>query len=341
MSGTQQEGPTAGFDRRSLLLGGGCTLAAVASIPLVRHWLGGSADVFVARSQRYDGPLRKTIADGLIATGTKPAAMRGRRVLLKPNMVEPNRDAPHMTTHPAMVAAVAEVFLAWGAHVTVGEAPGHVRDTEMALEVSGIESALDDLKLTFADLNYESAVWFENRGGASTLEGFWFPQSIAAADLVVSMPKLKTHHWVGLTASMKNLYGTLPGLYYGWPKNVLHFNGIPQTVHDINASLPPTLTVIDAIDCMQGDGPIMGTLKKMGLVIVGNNLPAVDATCARIMGLRPDRVSYLSIAGKLGPISDHLIRQQGEAWQDVANRFQILDEPHLRPLRAAGGPLVT
>ena len=54
------------------------------------------------------------------------------------------------------------------------------------------------------------------------------------ADFVVSMPKLKTHHWVGMTASMKNFYGVLPGIKYGWPKNVLHHNGIPETVADIN-----------------------------------------------------------------------------------------------------------
>ena len=67
---------------------------------------------------------------------------RGKRVLLKPNMVEPSRKIPHMTTHPAVVVAAAEVFRGWGAQVTVGEAPGHVRDTEMALVESGIADAV-------------------------------------------------------------------------------------------------------------------------------------------------------------------------------------------------------
>ena len=74
--------------------------------------------------------------------------------------------------------------------------------------------------------------------GFSPLEGLYFPRSVLEADLVVSLPKLKTHHWVGMTASMKNLYGLLPGIKYGWPKNVLHHAGIPQTVVDINASAP-------------------------------------------------------------------------------------------------------
>ena len=85
------------------------------------------------------------------------------------------------------------------------------------------------------------------------------------------MPKLKTHHWMGLTAAMKNLYGTLPGLIYGWPKNVLHYAGIPQTVVDINASLPPRIAIVDGIVCMEGDGPILGTPKPMGLLAIGLN----------------------------------------------------------------------
>ena len=79
------------------------------------------------------------------------------------------------------------------------------------------------------------------------------------------MPKMKTHHWVGVTASMKNMYGVIPGIKYGWPKNVLHFNGIPETVFDINHTIPKTIAIVDGIYCMEGDGPIMGTKKHMGL----------------------------------------------------------------------------
>ena len=93
-------------------------------------------------------------------------------------------------------------------------------------------------RLPFADLNYQEVAWTKNRGRRSKLEGFYFPQSVAEADLIVSLPKMKTHHWVGVTAAMKNLYGTIPGCKYGWPKNVLHYSGIPETVFDINASLP-------------------------------------------------------------------------------------------------------
>ncbi len=298
--------------------------------------------MFVARNQKYDGPLATTIRDGLLATGAKPEQFAGKRVLLKPNMVEPSRKIAHMTTHPAVVVAAAEVFRGWGAVVTIGEAPGHVRDTEMALAESGVHEAVETTGAEFADLNYEAVAWQPNRGRRSKLAGFWFPRSVVEADYVVSLPKMKTHHWMGVTASMKNLYGVLPGIVYGWPKNVLHQHGIAETVYDINASLPSLLAIIDGIDCMEGDGPIMGSLKRMGLIVVGTNPPAVDATVARIMGLRPERIPYLALAAdKLGPLDEAHVVQRGEPWQAVRSPFKILDAPHLQKMLSASGPLVT
>ncbi len=332
-SSATYEKPT--FARRSLILGAGALAAGAAALPLFRGWFAQPAPVFLARNQRYDGPLEQTIRDGLLATGIDPAAMRGRKVLLKPNLVEPSRTSPHITTHPAMVVAAAEVFRGWGAEVAVGEAPGHVRDTEMAICESGLAEALDAAKLPFRDLNYEDSVWTKNAGRTSPLEGFYFPRSIAEADLIVSMPKLKTHHWVGMTASLKNMYGTLPGIQYGWPKNVLHHAGIPETVCDINASLAKTIAIVDGILCMEGDGPIMGTPRRLGLIAIGTNPTAVDATCARVIGLEPKRIGYLKLtAGRLGPIQERLIVERGEDWRQLRSPFELIDKPHLAGLRA-------
>ncbi|MCC7086036.1 MAG: DUF362 domain-containing protein [Pirellulales bacterium] len=330
------------FDRRALLVGTSAVALGAIGYAVLNRNGSPKQPVFIARNQRYDGPLTVTIRDGLVATGMTPDLLRGKRVLLKPNLVEPTRRAPHMTTHPAMVVAAAEVFRDFGARVVVGEAPGHVRDTEMALVEGGMHEALRAAKLEFSDLNYEDVVWTPNRGRTSQLDGFYFPRSVASADLVVSMPKMKTHHWVGVTAAMKNLYGVIPGIVYGWPKNVLHHAGIPQTVFDINASLPPTLAIADGILCMEGDGPIMGSPKPMGLVIVGPNATAVDATIARIMNLRPENVSYLALAAnRLGPIADSRIEQRGERWQDLVSPFSIIDSPHLRSLPLDPGALIS
>jgi uncharacterized protein (DUF362 family) len=84
---------------------------------------------------------------------------------------------------------------------------------------------------------------------------------------------------------------------------------------------------------MEGDGPIMGSPKPMGLILVGPNCPAVDATAARIMGLRPENISYLALAAdRLGPIGDSQIQQCGEHWQELVKPFRIIDAPRLRGL---------
>ncbi len=322
------------IDRRAVLVGGSLAAAGLIGYTALSDLRRGRQPVFIAKGQSYQMDLTRTIRDGLLASGLDINNLRGKRILLKPNLVEPSRAAPHVTTHPAVIVAAAEVFRGYGAEVMVGEGPGHLRDTEAALVDSGVQQALQEVDLEFVDLNYADVTWINNAGRASNLSGFWFPRAVAEADLVVSLPKMKTHHWVGITGSLKNMYGVIPGVKYGWPKNVLHHAGIPETVFDINASLPKTIAIVDAIDCMEGDGPIMGPLKKMGLIVVGTNLAAVDATLCRLMGIEPRKVSYLKLASqRLGPIHELSIRQHGESVRDLTNPFALVDVPHLRGLQ--------
>ncbi len=146
---------------------------------------------------------------------------------------------------------------------------------------------------------------------------------------------MKTHHWVGVTLSLKNLFGVMPGIVYGWPKNVLHFAGIGPSILDIAAEVRPHLAIVDGIIGMEGDGPIMGTAKPAGVLVMGTNLPAVDATCVRLMGLNPWRVGYLvGASGRLGPIAERNIHQRGEPIASATSRFEILDHPSLAILRS-------
>ena len=321
-------------DRRKFLVTGAASALAAAGVGYVSSLNRRTSDVFIAKNQKYSGELVRTMRDGLLACGFDPATIRGKRVLLKPNLVEPSRLAPHMTTHPVVIQAAVELFRGWNADVTVGEGPGHVRDTEQALIESGVMEALADVKMPFEDLNYQEIKAVANVGKACKLKEFYFPRAVIQADLVVSMPKMKTHHWMGMTGAMKNLYGVIPGIKYGWPKNVLHYNGIPQTVFDINASVGRRITIVDGIDCMEGDGPILGTPKHMGLILVGTDLTAVDATMARLMHILPKQIPYLALAAnRLGSIDENRIVQRGEDWKPLADPFLILDRKHLRNLR--------
>jgi uncharacterized protein (DUF362 family) len=135
---------------------------------------------------------------------------------------------------------------------------------------------------------------------------------------------------------MKNLFGVMPGICYGWPKNVLHHQGIGQSILDINAAMAPHLAIVDGIVGMEGDGPIMGTPRLLGALIVGTNLPAVDATAARLMGIDPARIPYLAVAsGRLGPVAERRIRQRGETIRPIAQRFALLDAPSLSGLQGS------
>jgi uncharacterized protein (DUF362 family) len=125
---------------------------------------------------------------------------------------------------------------------------------------------------------------------------------------------------------MKNFFGVVPGAVYGWPKNLLHLRGIEHSIVDLVATLRPALTIVDAVTAMEGDGPIMGHARPMGFIAVGRDLPAVDATLARIIGLEPRKMPYLGLAGQyLGNIGEDRIEQRGEGVARYRARFAFPD----------------
>jgi uncharacterized protein (DUF362 family) len=136
---------------------------------------------------------------------------------------------------------------------------------------------------------------------------------------------------------MKNLFGVMPGIVYGWPKNVLHWAGLQECIFDIAATLKPHLAIVDGIVGMEGDGPIMGTPIQSNVLVLGNNLPALDATCARIMGIEPEKIKYLKhSSGRIGSINESNIKQLGEKIRSVRINYQLLDHiPAQKEIRLA------
>jgi uncharacterized protein (DUF362 family) len=132
---------------------------------------------------------------------------------------------------------------------------------------------------------------------------------------------------------MKNLFGVVPGAVYGWPKNLLHARGITESIVDLTASLAPHFAIVDGIVGMEGDGPIMGTPKPLGAVVMGPDLVAVDATSARLIGVNPSKLEYLVTASRfLGNIDSSRIEQRGEPIARFQTRFALLE--HLAYLRS-------
>lgn len=252
--------------------------------------------------------------------------VRGRRVFLKPNLVEYERETA-INTHPLVVAGAAVALRSAGAaEVVVGEGPGHRRDIEYLLGATGLYDQLREQRVRFVDLNHDDVRPVSLASRFTGLEELALPVELLQADMIVSMPKLKTHHWAGLTASMKNFFGVVPGAVYGWPKNILHLHGIENSIVDLNATIRPHLAIVDAVTAMEGDGPIMGTPRHMGFIAMGTDLVAVDATCARVIGLDPRKLGYLAAAGRfLGNIDQHRITQRGEKLSRYATHFELVD----------------
>jgi len=328
------------WTRREFLLT--AAVGAAAGIAGARY-VGRTAETFIARVPSYGSDVGLSVSQGLAELGIRPDEVRGRRVLLKPNLVDGNAQGPHVNTHPTVVLGVAEAFLRWGAaDVVVAEGSAHTRDAIWLLEVTGLGQALAEARLRFVDLNRAPSRWVQNQGSCTELKGFMVPTVVLDADWVVSLPKMKTHHWAGVTLSMKNMFGILPGTYYGWPKNVLHQAGIPQTILDIHATVRPHLCVVDGIIGMEGDGPLLGRPKAAGVLVMGTNPAAVDATCTRVMGLNPERVPYLAASERgLGSIAETRIHQRGETVGAVRQPFDVPGEiPAFQNLLSSRGRLV-
>ena len=271
----------------------------------------------------YRANFEDIIGRGLKTLG---ADVRGRRVFLKPNMVEYEAETA-INTHPVVVAAAALAFRSAGAaEVVVGEGPGHRRDIEYLLTATGLYDHLREHHIRFVDLNHDDVRYVRMRSHFTGLDGVALPVELLKADFIVSMPKLKTHHWAGMTASLKNFFGAVPGAVYGWPKNILHVKGIERSIVDLNATIRAHFTIVDGVTAMEGDGPIMGKPRHVGFIGMSSDLVAMDATLSRVIGLDPIKLPYLEAAGRfLGNLKQEQIDQRGEPISRYATRFEVVD----------------
>ena len=297
---------------------------ALSTHPLIPPSNRPPSRVAIRKAEGYNGDLVELIHETL-REFQLPVA--GKSVLLKPNLVQSDPNYV-INTHPAVIAATRESFLRLGAaRVIVGEGPGNERDTEGILEAIRLRDWLGRLDEGFVDLNVDDVRRVTLRTRASKLRQLYLPAAVLEADFLVSMPKMKTHHWAGVTLSLKNLFGVVPGSCYGWPKNILHWAGIENSILDLSTTVRPDFAIVDGIVAMEGNGPIQGTPKAAGVLVMGDDPVAVDATAARVMGLVPERISYLHKAGYvLGHLQEAKIQQIGEEVTHVKTPFMVLEQ---------------
>ncbi len=251
-------------------------------------------------------------------------SVKNQTVVLKPNMVDYN-PGKVLTTNPIFLTGVIKLFVYLEAkEIVVADGTANVRDTEYVLNKTGIGKACRDNGVKFVDLNYDDIEPISNTNGFSGIDPFYLPKTIVQADKVISLPKMKCHHWALLTASMKNMFGTVPGKQYGWPKNLLHYKGISRCIIDLMLLIKPDFAIVDGIEAMEGDGPLNGDTVNSKVIVMGDDLASVDATCARIMDIDVNKIPYMKMAGKLvGQTAEDKIKIQGSPISNVKKSFKL------------------
>ncbi len=278
------------MDRRKFLKLGAAGLASIGLAHVIGTQFLKVCPVKILGVPDYDRDFSKDIEKAFVEDGL---VLKDKKILLKPNFVELHEGRP-INTNPKLLRNIVEACFRQGASkITIGEAAGHRRDSYFSvLHPSMIDAMPGNVDLV--DLNFSDFSKVKNLGYFTDFKEFFLPNPILDADVVINVPKMKTHHWVGVTLSLKNLFGTLPGTCYGWPKNILHIKGIRKSILDLSMTVPVHYSIIDGIVGMEGDGPIMGTAKKVGAIIMSRFPLAADATAAEIMGFDPNRVEYLA-----------------------------------------------
>ncbi len=277
--------------------------------------------VTIVRAPGYTQNLYDTVLRVLV---DHKLSVHGRHVVLKPNLVEFDPSTA-INTNPMLVHAALEAFRDLGAAVRIAEGPGNRRNTLELAEAAGYFDTIPKFEDLFTDANLDEIRRVAIPHPESRLRSLYLPVTALNCDLLVSMPKMKTHHWAGATLSMKNLFGLVPGAVYGWPKNILHWAGIDRSIADLHGLFPRTFALVDGLVGMEGNGPIQGTAKRAGVLVAGTDLIAVDATCCRIMALDPRRMEYLRLR-ETGQLEESGVQQSGERVAAVQTPFELIPE---------------
>jgi len=213
----------------------------------------------------------------------------GAAVLVKPNLLTDRRPEEAVTTHPALLRAVLQRLLACGARVTVGDSPASAVQLAQVWEKTGVRDVCGELGVPLLS--------FEQRGGRRIVQGgreFNVAVDALEAQLIVNLPKIKTHGLTTLTAAVKNLYGTLPGYQKAQRhKENAHPRDFGRYVRTLLDTLPPILTIADGVVGMEGEGPSNGTPVELGFLAASANPVALDLALCQALKIPVARVPYL------------------------------------------------
>ncbi|MGE5398305.1 MAG: DUF362 domain-containing protein [Chitinophagales bacterium] len=261
--------------------------------------------VALAWCQSYEENAVKKAVEILLTSlgGLEHWVQPGQKVLLKPNLLSPARPEKAVTTHPMVVKVLAQKLLDFGAQVLVGDSSGGVvagkSRTARALKISGIEEVCWELGIEAVDFDTAGVTTVPIKG--NFLKDIDVSSAILDVDLIINLPKLKTHTATLITAASKNLYGIIPGMRKAYYHRLADTgDNFFELLVDIIQAFPPRLSIVDGVLAMEGNGPGNGTPRPLGILAGGANTVLLDAVCCRLINLDPARVTYLCRAEKRG-----------------------------------------
>lgn len=233
----------------------------------------------------------------------------GDRVLLKPNLLQAAAPEKCVTTHPAVVRAVALLLRDHGCRVTIADSPGagmlySKANLRKVYAASGYDEVAEELGV---GLNFGTGYKDVPNPSGRLVKRFLIIDPVLEADAVVVLSKAKTHMLTSMTGAAKNLFGVVPSL----EKPALHsrFGRIDEfceMIVDLNELVAPRLQVMDAVMVMEGDGPTTGEPRRIGAVLASPDCTALDSVAARLMSFDPHDIGTISAAVRRGKVRDDL-----------------------------------
>lgn len=288
----------------------------------------------------YDiSAVREAMAFHLEALDVFSALRPGMKVVIKPNLLTAKKPEAAVTTHPSLVRALAELLRDHGiTDITVAESSGGPylqKYLEATYAATGFAALSDVVKL---NLNTEFVSVRTPEG--SLVPAFNVIRPIAEADFVINVAKLKTHAMTRVSAGMKNLFGCVPGLqkpemHYRYPKP----EDFCRMICELDRLVNPGLTVIDAVECMEGNGPSGGTPRPYGAILASRDMYALDEFAVRLMGMRPDDSEMLRQARAMGLLTGDPPTLVGDALSPADPPFRLPDSQQLDFMSSIPAPL--
>ena len=264
---------------------------------------------------------------------------KGDKVVIKPNFVSRKSPDEAATTHPLFLRAVIEEVEAVGAKVIIAESPGGPYNTAMLKSVYTGCEADKAIEGTSAQLNYNTDFREVSYAEGKILKSIPIISPILDADVIISLPKLKTHAMTSYTGAVKNLFGVIPGTH----KAELHFRlddreAFCSMLVDLCECVKPALSIMDAIVGMEGDGPTAGQNRFIGLTLASANPHALDMAACRIIGYKPEEIPTVREGISRGLVSENTLKILGEQIQNVAIPDFKKPESHFNLLKLLSLP---